>query len=107
MELSTFMTLAQHVLAQAVSPEVPQGITGEDLKIIAGCLSAAIVMGLGALGPGLSEGHAAGKAVEGIARNPEASSLITRTMIIGQAITESVAIYALLIAAIILFMVVL
>jgi F-type H+-transporting ATPase subunit c len=47
------------------------------------------------------EGFATAKAVEGIARNPGAAGLITRTMIVGQAITESNSIYVLLIALLI------
>ncbi|MCX8065490.1 MAG: ATP synthase F0 subunit C [Candidatus Hydrogenedentes bacterium] len=78
-------------------------ISGEDLKIIVACLSAALVMGIVGIGAAFSEGYTAAKACEGIARNPEAAGSVTRTMIIGQAITESVAIYALVIAIIILF----
>lgn len=78
-------------------------VAGDDLKIIFACISAALVMAIVGLGAALSEGYTAAKACEGIARNPEASGSITRTMILGQAVTESVAIYALVIAIIILF----
>ncbi len=81
-------------------------IIGDDLKVIFACISAALVMGLVGLGAALSEGFTAAKACEGIARNPEASGAITRTMILGQAVTESVAIYALVIAIIILFFII-
>ncbi len=68
-------------------------------------LSAGICMGVGAIGPGLGEGFAAGKACEAVTRNPELAPLITRTMLIGQAVTESVGIYALVIALLLLFVV--
>jgi F-type H+-transporting ATPase subunit c len=62
-------------------------------------------MGLGAIGPGLGEGYAAAKACEGVARRPEQANIITRTMLIGQAVTESNSIYALVIALILIFVV--
>ena len=67
------------------------------------CLGAGIAMGIGALGPGIGEGYAAGKACEGIARAPENASLVTRTMLIGQAVAESTGIYSLVIALLLIF----
>ena len=61
-------------------------------------LGAGLCMGLGAIGPGIGEGFAAGKACEGISRRPEEYSTLFRTMLVGQAVTESVGIYALVIA---------
>lgn len=55
------------------------------------------------LGPGIGEGYAAGKAVEAIARQPEAKSDIISTMILGQAIAESTAIYGLVVGMILLY----
>ena len=66
-------------------------------------LGAGICMGFGTLGPGLGEGFAAGKACEAISRRPEEYSNIFRTMLVGQAVTESTAIYALVIALILAF----
>ena len=60
-------------------------------------------MGIGALGPGLGEGFTAGKACEGIARTPENAGLITRTMLIGQAVSESTGIYSLEVALLLIF----
>ncbi|OQC07020.1 MAG: ATP synthase subunit c [Candidatus Hydrogenedentes bacterium ADurb.Bin101] len=106
MDLSAMTAFVHNLLAQTTPADVPQGLTGEDIKIIGACFCAALVMGVAALGPGISEGFAAAKAVEGVARNPEAAGSITRTMIIGQAVTESVAIYCLLIALVILFIII-
>ena len=64
----------------------------------AALLGAGLCMGLGAIGPGIGEGFAAGKACEGISRRPEEYSTLFRTMLVGQAVTESVGIYALVIA---------
>jgi F-type H+-transporting ATPase subunit c len=55
------------------------------------------------LGPGIGEGYAAGKAVESVARQPEAKSDIISTMVMGQAISESTGIYSLVIALILLY----
>ncbi|MBI9032571.1 ATP synthase F0 subunit C [bacterium] len=69
----------------------------------AALLGAGIAMGIGALGPGLGEGFTAGKACEGIARTPENAGLITRTMLIGQAVSESTGIYSLVVALLLIF----
>lgn len=66
-------------------------------------LAAAIAMGLGAIGPATGQGMIAAKALEAVGRNPEASGKITPTMFVAMAITESVGIFALVIALIILF----
>ncbi|AVQ20592.1 F0F1 ATP synthase subunit C [Fusobacterium necrophorum subsp. funduliforme] len=55
------------------------------------------------LGPGIGEGYAAGKAVEAVARQPEARGNIISTMILGQAVAESTGIYSLVIALILLY----
>ncbi len=66
-------------------------------------LAAAISIGLAAFGAGIGQGIGLGKAVEGIARNPGAVSKIQTVLIIGLAMIESLAIYALVISLIILF----
>ncbi len=71
----------------------------ESLKVFA----AALAIGLGALGPAFSIGNLAGKAMEAIGRNPEASSKVQSSMILAIAFTEAIAVYALVVALIILF----
>lgn len=66
-------------------------------------IAAGLGMGLGAFGPGIGQGNAVRGAVEGIARNPGASGKILTTMLVGLAMIESLAIYALVIALILLF----
>jgi F-type H+-transporting ATPase subunit c len=61
-------------------------------------LAAALAIGLSALGGALGQGRAAGAALEGIARNPQASGKIFVPMIVGLALIESLVIYGLLIA---------
>ncbi len=67
-------------------------------------LGAGIAMGFGAIGPGIGQGFAAGKTCESIGKNPESAGLLTRTMLIGQAVSESTGIYSLVIAIILIFM---
>lgn len=62
-----------------------------------------LTMALGGFGPALAIGIIAGKALEAIGRNPEASSKIQTNMILGMAFAEAVAIYALVVALIIKF----
>jgi len=66
-------------------------------------LAAALAIGLGALGPGLGIGILAAKAMEGIARNPEAAPKIQTSMILAIAFAEAIAIYALVVALMIKF----
>ncbi len=66
-------------------------------------LGAALAIGLGAVGPGVGIGILASKALEAIGRNPEAEAKIKTNMILAIAFTEAIAIYALVVALIILF----
>jgi len=78
-------------------------IDAKTLIYIASILGAAFAMGVGAVGAGIGQGIAAGKAVESVARQPEAQGDILRTLIIGDAFTETIAIYALVVSIILLF----
>jgi F-type H+-transporting ATPase subunit c len=80
-------------------------IEGIDLVQSAAYLGAGIAMGLGAIGPGVGEGMVAAKACEAIGRNPSEAALLTRTMLVGQAVSESTGIYSLVVAMLLLFVV--
>lgn len=66
-------------------------------------IGAGLCMGIGAIGPAIGEGNAVGKALEGMARQPETAGSLRTNMIIGCAITETTGIYSLLISILILF----
>ena len=66
-------------------------------------IGAGLCMGIGAIGPAIGEGNAVGKALEGMARQPEAAGTLRTNMIVGCAITETTGIYALLISILIIF----
>ena len=75
----------------------------ESLIIAAKAIGAGLCMGIGAIGPAIGEGNAVGKALEGMARQPEAAGNLRTNMILGCAITETTGIYSLLISFLILF----
>jgi F-type H+-transporting ATPase subunit c len=66
-------------------------------------IGAGVAIGVGAIGPGIGIGMAVRGALEALGRNPEAGGDIRTTMIIGAALSEAVAIYAFVIAIVILF----
>ena len=71
--------------------------------VIIGCGIALISGGL----VGIGEGYVAGKAVEAMARQPEMEGSIRTTMLLGQAVSESGAIYSLAVTLLLIFTVVL
>ena len=77
----------------------------EHAIIKAACaIGAGICMGIGAIGPGIGEGIAVSRALEGMARQPEATSTLRTNMLLGCAVAESTGIYSLIIALLLLFM---
>jgi len=74
-----------------------------DLIQIISIFSAAFAVGLGAIGPALAEGRAVASALDAIARQPEAAGTISRTLFVGLAMIETMAIYCLVIALLLLF----
>ena len=75
----------------------------EAIMVAAKAIGAGLCMGIGAIGPAIGEGNAVGKALEGMARQPEAAGNLRTNMILGCAITESTGIYSLVIALLLLF----
>lgn len=69
----------------------------------ASVLGAGLAIGLGAIGPGIGQGTASGQAVGGIARQPEAEGKIRGTLLLTLAFMESLTIYGLVIALVLLF----
>jgi len=69
----------------------------------ASVVGAGLAIGLGAIGPGIGQGTAAGQAVEGIARQPEAEGKIRGTLLLSLAFMEALTIYGLVVALAIIF----
>ena len=66
-------------------------------------IGAGLAIGFGAIGAALGEGYAAGLANEALSQRPENSGDVIKNMLVGQAIAESAAIFALVIAIVLLF----
>ncbi|MBU3839662.1 MAG: ATP synthase F0 subunit C [Candidatus Ruminococcus intestinipullorum] len=62
------------------------------------------IAALTGLGAGIGIGIATGKATEAIARQPEAEGKITKTLILGCALAEATAIYGLIVALLVIFL---
>jgi F-type H+-transporting ATPase subunit c len=73
-----------------------------DAKIIS-IIAAAFAISIGSIGPALAEGKAVAAAMDAIARQPEAAGVISRTLFVGLAMIETMAIYCLVIALLLLF----
>ena len=71
---------------------------------LASYAGAGLCIGLGAIGAALGEGYTAGLANEGLSQKPEQSGDILKNMLVGQAVAESAAIFALVIAILLLFL---
>jgi F-type H+-transporting ATPase subunit c len=69
----------------------------------ASVIASAVAIGFAGLGPGIGQGNAAGQAIEGIARQPEAEGKIRGTLLLSFAFMESLTIYGLVIALSLLF----
>jgi F-type H+-transporting ATPase subunit c len=69
----------------------------------ASIIGAAVCMGIGSIGPGLGEGRAVAQALIAIAQQPDEANTISRTLFVGLALIESLAIYCLVISIILLF----
>ena len=68
-----------------------------DVKLIS-IAAAAFAVSIGSIGPALAEGRSVAAAMDAIARQPEAAGTISRTLFVGLAMIETMAIYALVIA---------
>jgi len=69
----------------------------------ASVLGASLSIGLSAIGPGIGQGNAAGKAVEAIARQPESEGAIRGTLLLSLAFMEALTIYGLVISLVLIF----
>lgn len=71
---------------------------------MAALLGAGLSMGFGAIGPGIGSGIVAGYACEGMGRDIKNTNLLMRTMLVGQAVSQSTAIYAMIISFLLMYM---
>ena len=92
-----------NVVAQAGEAVAQAEISnGEGLKFLGQGIGAGLAM-IGSIGVGIGEGITAAAAASAVGRNPEAQPKVMNIMIVGMAITESVAIYALIVSILLIF----
>jgi F-type H+-transporting ATPase subunit c len=97
--VTSSIAIASEEAAAAASGD----LSAKALVIACSVLAAGLVMGIGAFGPGLGMGQATSGAANAVGRNPDAQGKVMLTMLVGMAMTESIAIYALVIALSILY----
>ena len=66
-------------------------------------IGAVVTVSFGAIGPAFSEGRAIAAAMDAIARQPESAGPLSRTLFVGLAMIETMAIYCLVIALLLLY----
>jgi len=73
------------------------------LVAVVSIITAGVTMALGSIAPALGEGRAVSTALTSLAQQPDAAKTITRTLFVGLAMIESIAIYCLVISMILIF----
>ena len=82
--------------AIAVLAQAAEGVTGD-----VGAIGKGLVFGLGAIGPGIGLGFLIGKAIEAMARQPEAAGMVRTTMFLGIAFVEALALFGFVLSFIV------
>jgi len=80
----------------------PESLT---LQASMALLGAGVCMGFGGIGPGIGNGKAAEGAVRWVARNVDHAGELMRIMLVGQAVSQSTAIYAMVVSLVLIFVV--
>jgi F-type H+-transporting ATPase subunit c len=70
---------------------------------MASVIAAGVTMAIGSIGPAIGEGWALSRALSAIAQQPDEANAITRTLFVGLAMVESIAIYCFVISIILIF----
>ncbi|MGV8074275.1 MAG: ATP synthase F0 subunit C [Syntrophobacteraceae bacterium] len=104
-KVGLFVTLFVLALSTvAFAADAGAGEKAEGLRFfVYSAVAAGLAIAIAAHGCGIGQGMAIRGAVEGIARNPEASGKVTVTMLIGLAMIESLSIYALVVSLILIY----
>ncbi len=78
-------------------------MTSADYIAMVSIITAGLTIAIGSIGPALGEARAAAQALEAIARQPDESNTITRTLFVSLAMIESTAIYCFVVSMILIF----
>ena len=103
--LTVFAVLSAATVAAAAAEAAAGAPVDYTKAIVVGCsiLAAGVAMALGTIGTGIGMGNGLSGAANAVGRNPEAQGKILITMMVGLAMIESLAIYALVIALVVLY----
>jgi F-type H+-transporting ATPase subunit c len=99
MVLTSFATAAESAAASS------GGTVDYTKAIVLGCslIAAALAIAFGTIGTGIGQGMGVSGAASAVGRNPDAQGKIMLTMMVGLAMIESIAIYALVIALVLIY----
>ena len=100
--LSVLFSASLAAAAEAAAPGAPVDYT-KAVVIACSLLAAGLAMALGTIGTGIGMGNGLSGATNAVGRNPEAHGKILVTMMVGLAMIESLAIYALVVALVVLY----
>jgi F-type H+-transporting ATPase subunit c len=70
---------------------------------VASIATSGVTIGIGVIGPAIGEGRSVATALSSMAQQPDASATITRTLFVGLAMIESLAIYCFVVSMILIF----
>ena len=105
--LSTFTAIIVLLLSSPLvfaADVIPGGESySKAIFAVGAMLAAGIAIGVGAVGAGLGIGTAASGACSAVGRNPGVQGKIMMTMLVGMAMSESIAIYALVVSLVLLY----
>jgi F-type H+-transporting ATPase subunit c len=103
--LAILLVIVSATFAFAAKDADPAGAVDYTKAIVISCslLAAGLAMAFGTLGTGLGMGNGLNGATNAVGRNPEAQGKILLTMMVGLAMIESLAIYALVVALVVLY----
>jgi F-type H+-transporting ATPase subunit c len=102
--MSFALVLVLAPLAMAAEAASPGAVDYTKATVVGlSLLAAGLAIGLGTIGTGIGMGQGLSGATSAVGRNPEAQGKIMLTMMVGLAMIESLAIYALVIALIIIY----
>ncbi|MGC9337640.1 MAG: ATP synthase F0 subunit C [Candidatus Cloacimonadia bacterium] len=73
------------------------------IQLAAAALGAGLAIGIGSIGPGFGNGYIGAQACAGIGRQPRSANTLTANMLIGQALSQTSAIFALVISMLLMF----
>ncbi len=103
MALASSLAMAAEAAAPAAAPAAASGDYSKAIVVAVSIFAAAMVMAAGTMTTALGMGHGLNGAVNAVGRNPEAQGKILTTMMVGLAMIESLAIYALVIALVVIY----